>query len=185
MKTSVIEAIIDRHAPLVARGRTIGRAEYRRRWAAVQKAMAARGYDLLYACGSELDRSDAAWLAGVFDPIIERYGILVPRSGTPLAVAGSEGGHVIEDCVRASGAGVALLREFQISDEDYRHARFSSIENVVSSLVPPGAGRPIRIAVASSGQFIPHDHVLMLQGRFGADNVLFDTELLRRLKYEK
>ncbi len=185
MKTSGIEAVIARQAPFVERERTIGRGEYRLRWAAVQKAMAARGYDLLYACGSELDRSDAAWLAGIFDPIIERYGILVPRTGTPVAVAGSEGGHVIEDCVRASGVGVALLREFQISDEDYRHARFGAIEDVVSSLVPPRAGRPVRIALASSGQFIPHDHVLMLQGRFGADNVVFDTELLRRLKYEK
>ncbi len=185
MKTSVIEALINRHAPLVERGRTIGRTEYRRRWAAVQKAMAAQGYDLLYACGSELDRSDTAWLAGIFDPIIERYGILVPRSGTPVAVAGSEGGHVIEDCVRVSGAGVALLREFQISDEDYRFAHFGSLEDVVASLVPPLEGRPVRIAVASSGQFLPHDHMLMLQGRFGADNVVFDTHLLRRLKYEK
>ena len=185
MMTPFIEAIIDRHAPEVDPGRVIGRAEYRARWASVQKVMAARGYDLLYACGSELDRSDAAWLAGIFDPIIERYAVLVPRAGTPLAVAGSEGGHVIEDCVRASGTGVALLREFQISDEDYRHARFDSLENVVGSLVPPRAGRPVRIAVASSGQFLPHDHALMLQGRFGADNVVFDTDLLRRLKYEK
>jgi Xaa-Pro aminopeptidase len=185
MKTSVIEAIIDRQAPFVDRGGAIGPAEYRARWAAVQKAMAAEGYDLLYACGSELDRSDTAWLAGIYDPIIERYGVLVPRTGTPVAVAGSEGGHVIEDCVRASGIGVALLHEFQISDEDYRHARFGSIEKVVASLLPPRAGRPIRVAVASSGQFLPHDHVLMLQGRFGADNVVFDTHLLRRLKYEK
>ncbi len=148
--------------------------------------MAARGYDLLYVCGSPSStaRTPPGWPASI-DPIIERYGVLVPRTGPPVALAGSEGGHVIEDCVRASGVRVALLREFQISDEDYRFARFGTIEDVVASLVPARPGRPLRLAVASSGQFVPHDHVLMLQGRFGADNVVFDTGLLRRIKYEK
>ncbi len=185
MNARLADAIVERHAPQIDRRRSVPAAEYHRRWAAVQKAMAGRGYDLLFVSGSELDRSDAAWLAGILDPIIERYGVLLPLSGPPLALAGSEGGHVIEDCVRASGIKVALLREFQISDEDYRFARFGTIEDAVASLVPAKPGRPLRLAVASSGQFVPHDHVLMLQGRFGADNVVFDTELLRRIKYEK
>ena len=185
MKSAIIEAIIERAAPSIDRGLEITAAEYRDRWAKVQADLADRGYDLLYVCGSELDRSDAAWLAGIADPIIERYGVLVPCHGIPVVVAGSEGGHVIEDCVRTSGVPVALLREFQISDEDYRFAEFGTIEDLVSSLVPVRPGRPIRIAIGSSGQFIPHDHVLMLQGRFGADNVVFDTGFLRRIKYEK
>ncbi len=185
MKTSTIENIIAAHAPRIDRGLEITKAEYESRWAKVQKAMAAKGYDLAYACGSELDRSDAAWLAGVFDPIIERYGVLLPAVGKPVVTAGSEGGHVIEECVRTSGAGIALLREFQISDEDYRFAKFGSLEDLAGRLVPQRAGRPVRITILSSGQFIPYDHVLMLQGRFGADNVVFDTELLRRIKYEK
>ncbi|MCX6560130.1 MAG: M24 family metallopeptidase [Candidatus Aminicenantes bacterium] len=185
MNALLADAIVERQAPLVDRGKSVTAAEYRRRWAAVRKAMADRGYDLLYVCGSELDRSDAAWLAGINDPIIERYGVIVPRTGPPVALAGSEGGHVIEDCTRASGVRVALLREFQISDEDYRFARFGTIEDLVASLVPAKPGRPIRLAVASSGQFVPHDHILMLQGRFGSDNVIFDTDLLRRIKYEK
>jgi len=185
MKIAIIENIIAAHAPRIDRGPEITKKEYESRWAKVQKAMAAKGYDLAYACGSELDRSDAAWLAGVFDPIIERYGVLVPRAGTPVVAAGSEGGHVIEDCVKASGAEVALLREFQISDEDYRFAKFGSLEDLVGRLVPASAGRPLRVAILSSGQFIPHDHVLMFQGRFGAENVVFDTDLLRRTKYEK
>jgi len=177
--------IVARHAPLVDRARGITAAEFRKRWAAVQKAMAVKGYDLLYVAGSELDRSDAAWLAGIYDPIIERYGVLVPRSGTPLAVAGSEGGHVIEDCVRTSRVKVGLLRELQISDEDYRFARFGTIEEALASLVPARPGRPLRLAIGSGGQAAPHDHVLMLQGRLGSDNVVFDTDLLQRLKYEK
>jgi Xaa-Pro aminopeptidase len=185
MTSARLDAIIGRHAPIVERGRAVARSEYRKRWDRVQAALAASGFDLLYACGSELDRSDAAWLAGIFDPIIERYGVLVPRAGTPVVLAGSEGGHVIEEAVRASGARVALLREFQISDEDYRFARFESLEDVVAALLPARPGRPPRLLVASSAQFIPHDHVLMLQGRFGADNVVFDTAPLRRLKYEK
>jgi len=51
--------------------------------------------------------------------------------------------------------------------------------------VPAKAGKPVRIAIFSSAQFVPHDHVAMLTGRFGGDNVVFDTGLLRRIKYEK
>jgi len=185
MNARLADQIVERPAPRVDRARGITAREFKARWAAVQRIMAARGYDLLYVAGSELDRSDAAWLAGIYDPIIERYGVLVPRRGTPLAVAGSEGGHVIEDCVKVSGVGVALLRELQISDEDYRFARFGTIEDAVAGLVPARPGRPVRLAIGSSGQSVPHDHVVMLQGRLGADNVVFDTDLLRRLKYEK
>lgn len=184
-KTRLIETIVERWAPRVRLDLRIGRKEYEARWAKVQAAMKRKGYDLAYACGSELDRSDVAWLAGVFDPIIERYGILVPAEGRPVVVAGSEGGHVVEEGVRESGAGLALLREFQISDEDYRFARFGSLEEVVARLVPARPGRAVRIAVLSSAQFVPHDHVNMLAGRFGGDNVVFDTDLLRRIKYEK
>jgi len=185
MSTDAIEKIVVAHGPRIDRDVGISRKEYSERWARVQKAMREKGYDLGYACGSELDRSDVAWLAGVFDPIIERYGILVPAQGKPVVVAGSEGGHVIEDCVKASGAEIALLREYQISDEDYRFAKFGRLEDVAYRLVPFRPGRPIKIALFSSGQFIPHDHVAMFQGRFGADNVVFDLELLRLVKYEK
>ncbi len=185
MSSDVIEKIVGAHGPRIDREVSISRKEYAQRWARVQKAMSRKGYDIGYACGSELDRSDVAWLAGVFDPIIERYGILVPAQGKPVVVAGSEGGHVIEDCVKASGAKLALLREYQISDEDYRFAKFGRLEDVVSRLVPFRPGRPIKIALFSSGQFIPYDHVAMFQGRFGSDNVVFDLELLRLIKYEK
>jgi Xaa-Pro aminopeptidase len=184
-KTRTIEAIIETWAPRVRRDLRITRKEYEARWAKVQAAMRKKGYDLAYACGSELDRSDVAWLAGVFDPIIERYGILVPAEGRPVVVAGSEGGHVVEEGVRESGAELALLREFQISDEDYRFAKFGTLEDVVGRLVPQRSAKPVRIAVFSSAQFVPYDHVGMLTGRFGGDNVVFDTELLRRIKYEK
>jgi Xaa-Pro aminopeptidase len=184
-KTRTIEAIVETWAPRVRRDLRIGRAEYGARWAKVQAAMRKKGYDLAYACGSELDRSDVAWLAGVFDPIIERYGILVPAAGRPVVVAGSEGGHVVEEGARESGAALELLREFQISDEDYRFAEFGSLEGLAARIAPARAGRTARVAVLSSAQFVPHDHVAMLTGRFGGDNVIFDTELLRRIKYEK
>ena len=185
MKTLVIERIIETWSPRVDRGLEISKKEYAGRWAKVQAAMRKKGYDLGYACGGELDRSDVAWLAGVFDPIIERYGILVPAEGKPVVVAGSEGGHVIEECVKVSGVEVALLREFQISDEDYRFAKFGTVEDVVGRLVPARPGRAPKIAVFSSAQFVPHDHIGILAGRFGGDNVVFDTDLLRRIKYEK
>lgn len=185
MISDVIDRIVTVHRPRIDREIRISREEYARRWARVQRAMNQKGYDLAYACGSELDRSDVAWLAGIFDPIIERYGILVPARGKPVVVAGSEGGHVIEDAVRASGARIALLREYQISDEDYRFAKFHRLEDLVGQLVPFRPGRPAKIALFSSGQFIPYDHVTMFQGRFGADNIVFDLDLLRLLKYEK
>ncbi len=183
--TGLLDRIVARHAPAADRGLRVGKPEYAARWRRLQEAMAGRGYDLVYVCGSEIDRSDAAWLAGVFDPIIERYGVLVPAKGVPVVVAGSEGGHVVEESVKASGARLELLREFQISDEDYRFAKFGSLEDVVSRLVPARPGRAPKIAVMSSAQFVPYDHVTMFQGRFGGDNVVFDTDLLRRVKYEK
>src|SRR4030042_5968585 len=185
MSDRTIEKIISTYGPRVDRSVSISKKEYARRWERVQRAMREKGYDLGSACGSELDRSDVAWLAAVFDPIIERYGILVPARGKPVVVAGSEGGHVIADCVKASGAEIALLREYQISDEDYRFATFGTLEDLVYRLVPFRPGRPIKIALFSSGQFIPHDHVAMYKGRFGADNVVFDLDLLRLIKYEK
>jgi Xaa-Pro aminopeptidase len=185
MNCRTVEAIVETHGPRIRRDLAVAQEEYAARWARVQKALRVRGYDLAYACGSELDRSDVAWLAGVFDPIIERYGILVPAQGRPVVVAGSEGGHVVAESARISGAEIAILREYQISDEDYRHARFGSLEAVVGGLVSKRPGRPVRIAVVSSGQVIPYDHILMLQGRFGADNVVFDPDFLRRIKYEK
>ena len=185
MKTQVIEGIVDTYGPRVDRGLRIPRAEYESRWTGLQDAMRDKGYDLAYACGSELDRSDIAWLAGVFDPIIERYGILVPKEGKPVLVAGSEGGHVVADCLKDSGAGLALLQEFQISDEDYRFARFETLDDVISRMVPETSGRPVRAAVLSSSQFLPHDHVRLLVERLGTDRVVFDEEILQRLKYEK
>jgi hypothetical protein len=104
MRNSVIEDIITAHRAGIDRRLAVSRKEYGARWSCVQKAMRSKGYDLGYACGSELDRSDVAWLAGVIDPIIERYGVFMPARGKPVVVAGSEGGHVIADCLRASGA---------------------------------------------------------------------------------
>ena len=75
---------------------SVPKEEYPQRWEMLQQAMRDKDIDLAYACGSELDRSDTAWLVGAFDPIIERYGVLVPSEGTPAILAGSEGGHVIQ-----------------------------------------------------------------------------------------
>jgi Xaa-Pro aminopeptidase len=185
MSTEILDKIIAHFDPHVNRSFKITRPEYKERWKKVQHALQLKGYDLAYACGSELDRSDVAWLAGVFDPIIERYGILIPSKGRPVVLAGSEGGHVIADCLETSKAELALLQEFQISDEDYRFARFEKLEDVVFRLIPNKPGKQIKIAIFSSGQFIPHDHMEMFAGRFGSENVLFDVGLLQHIKYEK
>jgi Xaa-Pro aminopeptidase len=185
MNSEILEDIIAVYDPQIDRTLEIKKPEYKNRWETVQQAMKEKGYDLVYACGSELDRSDIAWLAGVFDPIIERYGILIPKTGKPVVVAGSEGGHVVADCIKTSGVDLALLHEYQISDEDYRFAKFEKLEDVVFKLAPFKPGKPIKIAVLSSSQFIPHDHVALLEGRFGSENVVYDVDLLRRIKYEK
>jgi len=185
MNSKIFEDIIAVYEPQVNKTLEITRTEYRKRWETIQQAMKEKGYDLAYACGSELDRSDIAWLAGVFDPIIERYGILIPAIGKPVVVAGSEGGHVVADCIKTSGVDLALLHEYQISDEDYRFAKFEKLEDVVFKLAPFKPGKPIKIAVFSSSQFIPYDHVALLEGRFGSENVVYDVDLLRRIKYEK
>lgn len=179
----VAEGIIQETLPGVDCSVKIGKQEYTDRRKRVQQAMAAKGYMAGYACGSELDRSDAAWLAGVFDPIIERYGVLVPREGAPVVFAGSEGGHVIEEAVEQSGAAMALLLEFQISDEEYRHAHFVSLDRVLEQQgLKSGTGK---VAIFSSAEFIPYEHVRLFQDKLGAENVVFDPELLQLIKYEK
>ena len=160
----------------------VGRADYRRRWQAVQAAMKAKGYDLAYACGSELDRSDIAWLAGFYDPIVERYGVLVPAEGRPVVLAGCEGHHVVEEAAGLSGAEVALLQEFQISDEEYRNVTCDNLRDVVRRLK---VGRKPRVAIFSSGEFLPLDQHELLIETFGAGRVAFDPLLLQRIKYEK
>lgn len=179
--SSVAAEVIEETKPKINLGLRITRDEYEKRWTVLQDLMSAKGYDFAYACGSELDRSDIAWLAGVFDPIIERYGILIPMEGTPVVLVGPEGGHVIEEAVEESGADIAFLKEFQISDEDYRHAHFISFKELIRRI---GASEDSSIAILSSPQAIPYDQVKMIHNTF-MDRVFSDVELLQRLKYEK
>jgi len=181
--STVAEQIIEETYPTIDRSIQITREEYKERWRKVQESMAAKGYDLLYVCGSELDRSDAAWLTGAFDPMIERYAVILPPEGRPIILAGSEGGHVLEESAERSGADIALLREFQISDEEYRWARFVGLREVLSraGLSPNG----LKVVVASPPDVLPHSQLRMLQSQFGEENVVFDPDLLRLIKYEK
>ena len=183
MMIEVANQIIEEYAPTIDKSLEVSREEYRLRWRRVQNAMADKGYGLLYVCGSELDRSDAAWLAGIFDPMIERYAVILPLDGRPVVLAGSEGGHVLEEAAEKSGVDIALLREFQISDEEYRWARFLSFEQVLKNI---GLTRSsVKVAVASALEFLPCSQLFMLQSIFGKDNVIVDPEILRLIKYEK
>jgi Xaa-Pro aminopeptidase len=179
----VANYIVDEYAPTINKALEIPREEYEWRWRRVQDAMSTKGYDLLYVCGSELDRSDAAWIAGIFDPMIERYAVILPLEGKPIILAGSEGGHVLEEAAEKSGADIALLREFQISDEEYRWARFVSLEEVLRRLGLSRSG--VRVVVASALEFLPCSQLFMLQSTFGKDNIIVDPEILRLIKYEK
>jgi len=184
--TTLIEVanrIVEEYADSINRSLEIPREEYEQRWLHIQHAMAVKGYDLLYVCGSELDRSDAAWLAGIFDPMIERYAVILPSDGRPIILAGSEGGHVLEEAAEKSGADIVLLREFQISDEEYRWARFTSLGDVLKRLGL--LGKVVKVAVASAPEFLPCSQLFMLQSIFGKDNVIIDPEILRLIKYEK
>jgi len=175
--------IIEESAPSIDKTVQIPREEYEERWQKIQKSMAIKGYDLLYVCGSELDRSDAAWLTGAFDPMIERYGALLPSEGRPVILAGSEGGHVLEEAAEKSGAEIALLREFQISDEQYRWARFVSLDRVLRKMDMSGSGK--KVCIASSPEVLPWAQLSILQLHFGKENVLFDAEILQLAKYAK
>lgn len=63
MKVKVIEEIIENFNPEIERHAAISKREYKERWQRVQNLMKEKGYDLAFACGSELDRSDIACLA--------------------------------------------------------------------------------------------------------------------------
>ena len=182
-RAEVATRLVEQAYPTLDFSLRITPEEYQARWHQVQAAMQAEGYSLLYACGSELDRSDLAWLAAIYDPIIERYGLLLPAEGRPIVLAGSEGGHVLEEAAHYSGADIALMREFQISDEEYRHTQFRSLGDIVAEL-GEGAKRQ-RVAVASSPEFLPLAHYQLLAGEFGEENLFFAEELLQKIKYVK
>jgi len=175
--------IVEETLPSIDRFIQISREEYAERWRKVQDSMTVKGYDLLYVCGSELDRSDAAWLTGAFDPMIERYSVMLPIEGKPVILAGSEGGHVLEEAAEKSGADIALLKEFQISDEEYRWAKFVSLDQVLNRMKIPKHGS--RVAIASPREVLPYAQLSMLESHFGKENVIFDPEILQRIKYEK
>ena len=160
----------------------ITKADYRRRWLKTQAVMKAKGYDVGYACGSELDRTDVAWIAGFFDPIVERYAVILPVSGRPIVLAGCEGHHVVQEAAEASGCDICVLREFQISDEEYRNVKCDSIRNVMRKLK---VGRNPRVAIWSPAELLPHAQYEMLAEAFGKKNVVYDPLMLQLIKYEK
>ncbi|MFH1922119.1 MAG: M24 family metallopeptidase [Planctomycetota bacterium] len=160
----------------------VTRGDYKKRWAQVQAVMKQKGYDVGYACGSELDRSDVAWISGFFDPIVERYAVLVPAEGKPVVLAGCEGHHVVKEAAEASGCDICVLREFQISDEEYRNVKCDSISDVVRKLK---AGRNPKMVVWSPSEFLPHAQYDMLADTFGKNNVIYDPLMLQLIKYEK
>ena len=179
----VVARMVEETYPQIDFALKITRDEYQERWRRVQAAMKDAGFTLGYACGSELDRSDIAWMAGVYDPIVERYGLLIPVTGPPMVVAGSEGGQVLKEAVAKSGAGIALMTEFQMSDEEYRHTHFVSLDDVVAGLdLPEG---PQKVAVFSNPEFLPLAQYQLLCDQFGEENVVFSEEMLQRIKYEK
>ena len=182
-RAQVAARLVEEAYPKLDFSLRITREEYAERWRTVQAALQAQGYTALYVCGSELDRSDLAWLAGVYDPIIERYGLLLPVAGRPIILAGSEGGHVLEEAAEASGADIALMQEFQISDEEYRHAHFENLDDIIRGLDLPAG--PQRVAVGSSPEFLPLAHYQLLVSKFGAEGVVFAEDLLQKIKYAK
>jgi Xaa-Pro aminopeptidase len=175
-------AIVDQTIGDIDFSLRITRADFRQRWAAVQAALKAKGYDLGYACGSELDRTDVAWLTGFYDPIVERYAVIVPAEGKPILLAGCEGNHVIQQSAEISGADTTVLREFGLSDEEYVHVKCDTFKDVVKGLK---VGRNARVAIFSVGEFLPHDQHQMLVETFGKPNVRFECEMLQHIKYVK
>ena len=160
----------------------ITRSEYQKRWSQVQTSMKKKGYDIGYACGSELDRSDVAWMTGFFDPIVERYAVLLPVNGKPIVLAGCEGHHVVREAAEACGCDICVLRELQISDEEYRNVKCDTIRDVARRLK---VGRQPRIAIWSPAEFLPHAQYEMLTETFGKKNVVYDPLMLQLIKYQK
>ena len=75
------------------------------------------------------------------------------------------------------------MREFQISDEDYRHAHFENLDDIIRRLDLPAG--PQKIAVGSRAEFLPLAHYQLLVSKFGAESVIFAEELLQKIKYAK
>ncbi|MFQ6115115.1 MAG: M24 family metallopeptidase [bacterium] len=179
----LIRPIIAEALPQVDCFIQIMQEEFAKKWAALQAELKQAGFDLGYITGSELDRSDGGWIAGIYYPQIERYGVFIGQEEVPVVVAGSEGGHVVEEMVELSGAKVALFRPFQISDEEYLGVDWKDLDTILSEVSP--RKKPRKVAVLSPADVIPHSQIQLLVDKFGAENVRIVPELLQLLKYDK
>ena len=182
-RAEVAAAIVEETYPQLDFSLRIDPSEYEERWGRVQHALAESGFTLGFTCGSELDRSDIAWLAGADNPIVERYALAIGLQGPPVLLAGPEGGFVMAEATEWSGAKLALIEEFMGEPEDYRMVRFVSFDSVLRDLDPPAG--PQRVAIVAPPEVLPVYHYRLLAEKFGPENLAFAPELLQRLKYEK
>jgi Xaa-Pro aminopeptidase len=175
----VVEAYHDQLDPLFQ----TPPAEFQRRQALVQAALAQAGYDVGFVFSDEQYCGDVPYLGGNVNVCVEQVAGLIGPTGFHI-VAGLEGGYVAEQLSPRAGAKVHKAELLQLADEKYPIAA-ERLEDILAA----AAGKPFaeirRVALLSPRQVIPASLVEHLGRLVGAPNVVDAQTLYYRIKYEK
>jgi Xaa-Pro aminopeptidase len=120
-------------------------SEYPRRWRAVKRLMAEKGYDLVLTYSDDRATAGAAharYLAG-FQPHFEPVSVAILPEGDPHMLTGPE----TEEYARLTGRlkQIHVLREFTHPDEDYPYAVIRGLREILEGLADVGMIRRVGV----------------------------------------
>ncbi len=157
--------------------------EYKRRQAAVMRALGVQGLTIGFVFSDEHYCGDVPYLGGNTNITIEQVAGVIGKTGFHI-IAGLEGGYVAEQLASRSGAKVHKVGLLQLADEKYP-IKAEKLEEVLEA----AAGKKIndikKIALMTPRQVIPSSLVEYLNNLFGAENVIDAQSLYQKIKYEK
>ncbi len=166
--------------PPVDLTRAVPTGEYRARQGKVWQAVSELGCDVGFVFSNEHYEGDVPYLGGNTNITVEQVAGVISANGFHI-IAGLEGGYVVEQLARRSGAPVHKVEMLQLADEDYP----------IDAERPEGVfeqacGRtPRRIALLSPREVVPTMLVEWMREHFGPDSVVPASDVYGRIKYEK
>lgn len=161
----------------------IPKEEFVARVRGVQEAMAERGLELCFVYGDEYRREHIRYLSNYW-PIFERAGMMIPREGAPVLLAGPECERVAHEM--SAWDDIRIVREFSCvtvpTEIDYPLSSFTSFRDVFNDL---GGRKKVSTIgmVGRDAMDVPTFSSIM--GAFGDAAIVDAGEVLTRLRLIK
>ncbi|MGE5528194.1 MAG: M24 family metallopeptidase [Patescibacteria group bacterium] len=181
-EAALVEQVLEA-APPIDRHLRIGREEFEARRRKVVAALARRGLDAgVVYCDAHYN-GDVPYLGGNTNITIEPVAGVVGPGGFHI-LAGLEGGYVVEQLAKRSGAIVHKVEMLKLADENYP-IEAERVEDVIAAAA---GGRPSRIGLLTPRQVLPASFYQFLAGYTGSPDgagVIDVQEDYYRIKYLK